>query len=421
MESKNGAMKLFFTIALKHILARKRQSIVSLLGIIIGVAFFLAISSMMQGSQNDFIKRLVDNSPHITVKDEYRNAKVQPIQKIYKNNVIEIRSIQPLPETRGIRGYKQVIEDLKARPGVKASATLTGQAILNYAGRDHSIVLNGMVPKDMKDLTTIDEKMVEGSIDALIANRSGIIVGIELIRKLMLKMGDNITLATSTGQVRTFKIVGIFRTGRSSYDEEQAFADIKPVQAMLNKSNRANTIIVKLDDSKNAMDMAAEIEAKTGYKSVSWQEASEDIMSTLAIRNMIMYTVVSAVLLVAAFGIYNIIFTIIMEKQKDIAILKSMGFHAADIKWVFIIQGCILGVAGVLLGLPLGCLFMLGLGSITFNPPGATDPINMPIDWGVEQFLIAGAFAFLAAIIASYMPARKGANVLPVDILRGGQ
>jgi len=414
-------MNLFFTIAIRHILSRKRQSFVSLLGIIIGVAFFLAISSLMQGSQNDFIKRLIDNSPHISVHDEYRNAKEQPVQKLYKDRVVELRSIQPLPETRGIRGYKQVVEDLKRRPGVRASATLTGQAILNYAGRDNSIVLNGMIPADMKDLTTVEENMIEGSVDDLISNRNGVIVGAELCRRLMLERGDNITLTASTGQVRTFKIVGIFRTGSLDYDDKQAFTDIKRVQAMMNKSNRANTIIIKMDDSSKAQELADEVEAATGYKSVSWQEASEDIMSTLAIRNVIMYTVVSAVLLVAAFGIYNIIFTIIMEKQKDIAILKSMGFLAGDIQWIFIIQGCILGVAGVIFGLPLGCCLMLALEQITFEPPGVSEPIQMPIDWSAPQFFIAGAFAFFAAVLASYLPAKKGASVMPVQILRGGQ
>lgn len=414
-------MSLYFTIALKHILARKRQSFVSLLGIIIGVAFFLAISSLMQGSQNDFIERLIDNAPHITVHDDFRNAKEQPVQKLYQNKVIELRSLQPLPETRGIRGYKQVVEDLKSRPGVRASATLSGSAILNYAGRDNAIVLNGMIPADMKDLTTVEENMKVGSIDDLIANRNGIIVGAELTRRLMLQVNDNITLTAATGQVRTFKIVGIFQTGSLQYDDSQAFTDIKRVQAMMNKSNRANTIIIKMDDSAKARELASEIESRIGYKTVSWQEASEDIMSTLAVRNFIMYTVVGAVVLVAAFGIYNIIFTIIMEKQKDIAILKSMGFRANDIKTIFIIQGCILGIAGCAFGLPLGSLFMYGLSLITFNPPGVSEPISMPIDWSVPQFVIAAFFAFGSAVIASYLPAKKGAKVLPVDILRGGQ
>jgi lipoprotein-releasing system permease protein len=128
-------MRLMAFIALRHLLSRKRQSIVSLLGIIIGVAFFLAISSLMQGSQKDFMKRLVDNSPHITISDEYRGVKEQPVFKIYKGDVVELRSVKPQTETRGIRGYRQIIEQLRAIPGVKASPVLSGQAILNFAAR----------------------------------------------------------------------------------------------------------------------------------------------------------------------------------------------------------------------------------------------------------------------------------------------
>ena len=414
-------MRLFTYIAVKHILARKRQSLVSLLGIIIGVGFFLAIASLMQGSQNDFIDRLIDNSPHITISDEYRDAKEQPVQRMYDGREIELRSVQPLPETRGIRGYKKLVDDLKETPGIRASASLSGNAILNFAGRDYAISLNGMIPEDMKDITTVEDNMIEGSVDDLIANKNGIIVGAELVRKLMLEINDNITLTASTGQIRTFKIVGIFRTGSISYDESQAFTDIKRVQAMMNKSNRANNIIIKMDRHDDAERLARELEARIGYKAVSWQEASEDIMSTLAIRNVIMYTVVSAVLLVAAFGIYNIIFTIIMEKQKDIAILKSMGFRAQDIQWIFIIQGCFLGIAGVVLGIPFGMSLMYAMSLVEMKPPGVTEVVNLPIDWSLPQFFIAGGFAFLAAVMASYLPAKKGAKVLPVDILRGGQ
>ena len=118
------------------------------------------------------------------------------------------------------------------------------------------------------------------------------------------------------------------------------------MQALLKRPNRANTIIVKLDDPQQAQHVAAEIERRFGYKSVSWQEASEDMMSTLVTRNIIMYTVVSAVLIVAAFGIYNVISTVVLEKQRDIAILKSIGFRARDIRRIFLIQGLLLGIAG---------------------------------------------------------------------------
>ena len=134
-----------------------------------------------------------------------------------------------------------------------------------------------------------------------------------------------------------------------------------------------------------------------------------------------MYTVVSAVLIVAAFGIYNVISTVVLEKQRDIAILKSIGFRARDIRRIFLIQGFLLGLAGSAAGLPLGAALMWGLTQIRLKFPGGTDPIPLPIDWNWRQFAIAASFAVAAAVVAGLLPARKGARVQPVDILRGAQ
>lgn len=413
-------MKLLMVIALKHLLARKRQSLVSLMGIVLGVAFFLTISSLMQGSEKDFIKRLVDNSPHITIVDEYRNPRIQPVQQLYKQGAIEINNVKPLTETRGIRGFEQVMDYLYTLPGINTSPILVGQALVSYAGKDFAISMNGMLPEEVKKVSTIENYMIFGTIDNLISNPDGIVIGSELARKLSLSMGDNITVTATTGQVHTFKILGIFRTGRSDYDTNQAFVSLKRVQALLNRPNRANNIVIKLPDPYQAHELAAQIEAQIGYQAISWQEKSEDLLNTLVIRNIIMYSVVSAVLIVAAFGIYNVISTVVMEKQHDIAILKSMGFHKRDIQRIFIIQGFILGVVGCLLGLPLGCVLMYSLMQLQFKPPGSTEIIHMPLDWSYLQFVIASAFAMIAAVIAALLPARKAALVHPVDILRGG-
>lgn len=413
-------MRLLLSIALKHLLARKRQSVVSLLGIILGVAFFLAISALMQGSQKDFIRRLVDNLPHIFITDEYRNPHIQPVQEFYPKGAVEIRSVKPQTETRGLRGYQQIIGYLRSIPGVEASPILNGQGILTFAGKNIAISMDGMIPEDIKNVVTIQNYMKEGSIDDLVANPNGIVIGQELARMFGLRRGDNITIAAPTGQVRVFKILGIFRTGRAEYDINHTFVSLKRMQALLDRPNRANTIIIKLPDPYNARELSAQIEGRIGYKTVSWQESSEDIMNTLHIRNIIMYTVVSAVLVVAAFGIYNVISTVVMEKHRDIAILKSMGFTAQDVRRIFLVQGVVLGMFGNLLGIPLGCAMMFGLMQIEMKTPWSSDPVQMPIDWNWPQFLIAAVFALAAASAAAFLPARKGAKLKPVDVLRGG-
>lgn len=415
-------MKLLLNISLKQLLARKRQSIVSLLGIILGVSFFLAVSGLMHGSEKDFIRRLVDNAPHITMLDEFRNPKLQALNKMYPTGAVELRNVQPITENRGIRGYNSILHSVRqATPGILASPVLVGQGLVTFAGKEFGVSLNGMIPSEMRSITTIKNYMLEGTIDELVTNSDGIIIGQELARRLSREIGDNLVVTSATGQIQIFKIVGIFRIGRADYDLRQTFVTLKRAQTLLNRPYRANNIIIKLPDPYQARTLAAKLEQTHSYKAISWQEASEDLLNTLAIRNTIMYTVVSAVLIVAAFGIYNVISTVVLEKQRDIAILKSIGFYKNDILAIFLIQGIVLGFVGIFIGLPLGSMLMVGLMQIKFKPPGGIEIINMPIAWHWMIFVIASTFALSASILAAFLPARKAATVEPVAILRGAQ
>jgi len=411
---------ILFSIAIRHLLARKRQSLVSLSGIILGTGFFLAIASLMIGSENDFISRLVDNSPHITISDDFRTPRDQPLFKVYKSGARELRSVKPIKETRGIRGYEKILQFLNDNQEVKASEMMNGQALVSYAGKELGVSLNGVIPEDLRTVSTIEKYLLSGSIDDLIANHDGVLLGAALAETLSVKRGDIITVVGPTGNIKNFKILGLFRTGRRNYDEAQAFVHISRVQALSNRARRVNSIIIKIKNPNEALVFSKEIERRFGYKSVSWQESSEDLMSTIKIRNIIMYTVVSAVLLVAAFGIYNVISTIVLEKQRDIAILKSIGFYSRDVMKIFLFQGVILGSVGCLIGVPLGMALMYGLMQIKLKPPGSSGMIPMPVDWGLAQFVIAVAFAMISSIIAAYLPARKASQVQPVEIIRGG-
>lgn len=412
-------MSIQLDIALTHLIHRKRSTLVSLIGIVLGVAFFLAVSSLMRGSEQDFIKRLIDNSPHITVSDEYRNPAIQPAVSRWPDGAVEVRRVKPLNEVRGIRGHTQKLGFIESLPGLRAAPTLVSSVVLTFAGRIQGVTLTGTIPAKMKQVSTIEEKLIDGSLEALAANTNGIIIGVGLAKKFGLSMGSMINVTSATGETRALKVVGIFRTGNASYDETQTFVSLKRAQSLLDRSNRINRFIIQLDNPYSARDVAATIEAQTGYKSVSWLEASEDLMSVLFVRNMIMYSVVSAILVVAAFGIYNTISTIVMEKTQDIAILKSMGFHARDVRRIFLAEGVILGLIGSGMGLLLGMALMALLGQVEIKPPGATELVHLPIYWGYEQYLLAAGFALASATGAAYLPARKAGQVQPVAILRG--
>jgi lipoprotein-releasing system permease protein len=412
-------MRIQLQVALTHLTGRTRQTFVSLTGVILGVAFFLAVSSLMRGSEKDFIKRLIDNSPHITVYDEYRLPRTQPAELRWADGAVRISNVKPQTETRGIRGYREKLEFVESMPGLKVAPVLVGSAVLVFAGREESVTLSGVVPDKMKTVSTLEEKMIEGSIDALAANPNGIVIGTGLAQKFNLGLGRNVNVVAANGVSRPMKVVGIFRTGNADYDEKQTFTLLKRAQVMFDRPNRVNRLIIQLDDPYAARDAAQRIEIFAGYKAVSWIEASEDILNVLVVRNIILYSVVSAILIVASFGIYNTLSTIVMEKTRDIAILKSIGFHARDVRFIFLLEGAIIGLVGSAFGLLLGVGLMRVLAAIEFREPGMTEKIQMPIWWGLDQFALAAAFALLSCMLAAYLPARRAGRVHPVEILRG--
>lgn len=412
-------MNIQLDVALGHLTSRRRQTLVSLSGVILGVAFFLAVSALMRGSEKDFLKRMVDNSPHITVSDEFRKAQAQPVALAWPDGAVRVSNVKPPNETRGIRGYRQVVEFIESHEGVRAAPVLQGTAVLTFAGKQQGVTLSGVIPAKMRQVTTIDEKFVNGDLEALNATPNGIVIGKGLADKFSLRMGNTLNVLAPSGQSRTMKIVGIFRTGNASYDEGQTFMTLKRAQGLLDKPNRVNRIIVQLNEPYDASALAPRIEQRFAYKSVSWIEASEDILSLLMVRNIIMYSVVSAILVVASFGIYNTISTIVMEKTKDIAILKSMGFHARDIRLIFLFEGLIVGAIGSVLGLIMGLGLMMFLSQVEIKAPGMTELVHLPVWWGPEQFVLAAVFAMGSCVAAAYLPARKAGRVHPVDILRG--
>lgn len=412
-------MNLVTSIALSHLLSRRRQTLVSLAGICLGVAFFLAVSALMRGSEQDFMRRLVDNAPHVTVYDEFRNPRAQSADLSFPAAAVEIRGVKPETEVRGIRQYKEKLDFVASLPALRVAPVLLGQAVLTFAGRDLGATINGIEPETLKHVSTIEQYFVAGSLDSLYSDPDGIIIGTGLAAKFRVKVGNKISVASATGVVRVMKVVALFRTGNAAYDEGQTFVRLKRAQTLLERPNIANRFILKLEDPAQAPRIARLIESSLGYKAQSWQEANEDLMNLVKIRNIIMYSVVAATLIVAAFGIYNVISTVVLEKTRDIAILKSIGFHAWDIRRIFLIEGAILGLVGSVVGTGFGLALMAGLARVEIKSPFFTTQAFLPIYWGWDQMALAAGFAVTSALAAAYLPARKAGRVRPVDILRG--
>ncbi len=406
-------------IALAYVMGRKRQTLVSVLGVTMGVGFFIGIAAMMQGFQQFFIQKIIDVSPHVTIRDEYREAPRQPAAMGYRGAAIELRGIKPKDEPRGIRSARRIIDALSRRSDLAVGPTLTGQAFLRYGGKDTGVTLLGIDPAREARVSNLVNDLVEGKLSDLQSNPNGIIIGKGIAKKTGLKRGDYVSVVSSAGVILRMKVVGVFETGILALDDRQAYVRLKKNQVLQRRENVINQIRLRLADVEQAERVAREIEARYRYRTESWKETQKNVLSIFVIQNGVMYTSVGAIMLVAGFGIYNIISTVVNEKRHDIAILKSIGFSERDIRIIFLLQGLMAGVAGCLLGWALGRGIIEGLASVRLDIEQIIRTQGFILNRSFWNYAIAGALAIIAATVSAWLPARKAAAVDPVDIIRG--
>ena len=409
-------MRLILDIALTHVAGRGRQTLVAVVGVAVGVGFSIAMAALMQGGQDDFVRQLVDTMPHVDVTDEQRSARRQPAEDLFE--AVAISGLRPRDDRRGIINPTKAVSWLEEWMPGRLAAVLNVQGVIRYSGREVGAVVIGIEPEKEVKVSPIVEDFESGSFGALAAGGNNVVIGDTMASRLGAGLGDTITAVSSEGLARNFKIAGLFHTGTTARDEGEAYVLLKNAQILSNRPNAINEIRIKLDDPNAAPTVARRVEAELGYKAVAWQEANESILEALVVRNVIMYTVVAAIMLVAGFGIFNIVSTITHEKARDVAIMKSLGLSERMVRTIFVVEALMIGVIGALSGFALGYLLSVALGSIEFKNP-FLDSNRLPLAYSYLHYSAAGLVAIVSSIAAGYLPARKAARVHPVDIIRG--
>ena len=409
-------MKLILTIAWTHITRRARQTLVAVLGVVTGVGFSIMMAAMMEGSQDDFIATLVDALPHISITDELRAPTPQPADVVFP--AAEIHGLTPEIRRPGIKNPMATIGSLQSWVPGALTPSVQSKAVLRFAGRDLTVSVVGIDPRTEGSVSNLATHMREGTLNSLYRASNAILLGDRLARKIGTRVNSNITLVSARGVTLTATVVGTFHSGFRMTDETTGYVLLRTAQTLENQIGIINEIRVRTEDPMAARLISERIGEQTGYKSISWQEAQEDLLSAITLRNVLMYTIVGAILLVASFGTFNIIATITHEKTRDIAILKSLGFRDRTIRGIFMVEALIIGLVGAALGWVLGYLLTRGLASLEFKTP-FSDYNHLPVLYSVKHYALATAVALTSSLVAGYFPARAAARVNPVDIIRG--
>jgi lipoprotein-releasing system permease protein len=409
-------MNLLLDIAWTHVRSRARQTSVAVAGVATGVGFSIMMAALMQGSQDDFIRMLVNALPHIAVSDERRAPPPQPAERAF--GAAEFHGLKPEVRRRGIKNPLATMATLEAWVPGGVAPSVRVQAIIRYGNRDTGASVVGIDPRREARVSELVNQMRQGTLASLYRASNAIVLGDRLAEKIGARVGANLTLQTSEGARINAQVVAFFHSGVRQIDEDTAYVLVRTGQILAQQTGLINELRVRVDDPMKAAEVARRIESDTGYKSVAWQEAHEDLLNAFVIRNVIMYTVVGAILLVASFGIYNIISTITHEKARDIAILKSLGLKEHTVRTIFVVEALIIGLAGAAIGFLLGYLLCQALGSLEFKSP-FTDTNRLPLAYNPLHYLIAAMVALISSLAAGYAPARKAAHAHPVEIIRG--
>src|SRR5205823_84402 len=290
---------------------------------------------------------------------------------------------------------------------VAVAPQVNGDAIATFGTKTLHLNMFGVEPEQITATTTIGTKMIQGDFPRLKTSGGGIVIGRGVADLLGAQIDDNISLASSTGGRTTAKVVGIFQTGITPIDYSRAYMLLSAAQTLLDKKYIVNEIVIRTDDYTKARELAGQIESISAYKTESWQEANENLLKIFKIQTIITYFITGALLVVAAFGVLNILIMAVLERVNDIAILKSFGLSRNDVTQIYLFQGLVIGIVGSALGLIFGNLGVEGLRKLPIQLEGLVKTEGLLMSEHAHQYVEAFIGAMVIVLLASVYPARR--------------
>jgi lipoprotein-releasing system permease protein len=414
--------KLILNIATHLLRARLKQTVVAAVGVTFGIAMFISLVSFMNGLNGLLDGLMLNRTPHVRLYNEIKPSENQPINlsEKYKNDVNFINSVKPKDRGKAIYNSKAIIHYLKEDQRIiDVAPKITTPVFFNSGTIEISGVVNGIDVQAEEKLFALSDYIIEGKIADLEQNNS-IIIGKGLADKMLLARGDIIKITTAKGNLSSMKVVGISQIGIAELDDTMSYTSLDMAQKLLGEStNYITDIQVKLYDITTAPQVAKEFKNKFDLDTIDYQTSNSQFETGSTIRSIISYAVGIVLLIVAGFGIYNILNMMIFEKMDSIAILKATGFSGNDVKWIFISLSMIIGFTGGIFGLLFGLLLTNIIDNIPFNTASLPTVTTYPIDYNPMFYIVGISFALITTLIAGLFPAIKASKVDPVEIIRG--
>lgn len=410
-----------FYLSWRQLLSRKRQSLLILLGVSFGTLLFVSIAGVQLGMREYLAEQLLNNTAHILISGAERDIDEKEVTQALYGEGPKVAWVTPpvgKREEARLENYSGWYERLNNDPEVfDFSPRLVANIILSNGKFVASAGLVGTLPERHVRITSIRKYMKQGKFEDLGAGGNPIVLASGVAKKMGARLDQYIRVSAGRGVEKPFKVVGIVHFGNQQIDDSLAFAQLRDVQILTRSPGRVSQIAVALYDIDRSTELADFWQLISKDKVEDWQEANRMFMEMIKVQDFVRYFIIFSVLLVAAFGIYNVLTIMINQKRREIAILRAIGYGPRRILELILYQGLVLGVGGGVLGVLLGYLMCRWIESIDFGfEIGGRNSLWVAYDIGT--YITAFASATLASMVASFLPAWSASTMTPMDIVR---
>jgi lipoprotein-releasing system permease protein len=381
-------------------------------GAAVGVAVIVFLSALIDGLQASLIRQTLGSQAHVVVRPPERAPRVLTGEG---GPAIAARIERTTPTVEAIDAWRQVERELEAVPGVTAVApTVAGSAFARRGVASRSVALRGVEPESFDRIVDIAGHLKSGRFRLAGAEA---VIGVELARELGLAVGDKVRLEVAEGRADVFAVAGIFDLGNKDVNLRWVLVPLPSAQTLLDLRGGVSTFELKVDEIFAADRIAAAVAARTGLVADSWMRLNAQLMvglrSQASSKTMIQVFVIVAV----ALGIASVLVVSVVQKSREIGILRAVGISAAQIRRIFLLEGLVVGAVGAVAGGLLGAGLALLFESMARNPDGGP---TFPVDLRPSLFLAAGALSIGVGVVSAVFPARRAAALDPAEAIRHG-
>lgn len=409
-----------FQIAWRFLVAKKRALFMSLAGIVFGVAFFIVTQAQTAGFQNFFVQTILGVNGALRVQDQYQYTLTDMVAELEDSDEVDRIRLREGREYRpGVHNPNQVAEAVRAFDEVTGvAAVLRGSSSISSGFRSDEGRVLGINLLEYLAVSDLGLYLRHGDLADFSADPAGILLGNRLAARLQVSVGDTVYLG-HLGEQRRYRIAAIYETGVEQYDRFHYFIHLAEARLLLKRPDEITYLQVAVRNPDNAPVLAQRIEEAVGHHVASWQERERSWLDVFRVLTISSAITMSAIILIAGLGIFNTLAIIVMERSREIAILRSMGYSRGDIRSIFIYQGMVVMVLGTLIGFVLALCLTWGVERLPIRIRGIFATDSFLVEWSVWHYVWAAVIAAVVVFIASWIPARKAARMEPASIIRG--